>query len=50
MYSPQSTLLVKMGKITMGLTTLGLSGLGLGWCLLSLVSNPPKKEKRDARG
>lgn len=48
MYSPQSTVLVKMGKITMGLTTLGLSGLGLGWCLLSLVSNPPKKEKRAA--
>lgn len=40
----KSTLFQKVLTVGMGVSSLGVSGMGLGWCLLSLVSNPPQKE------
>ena len=40
----QSSLFQKFLTVGMGVSSLGVSGMGLGWCLLSLVSNPPQKE------
>ena len=40
----KSTLFQKGLTVGMGVSSLAVSGIGLGWCLLSLVSNPPQKE------